>query len=109
MPLDPAAAERLADLEDLHADEPEDALPAFLLATEYAKAGLHAQALPVFEAAIIADPGYSAASAGVGQCLEALGRMDEARAAWSATAALATLKGDHMVAKQADAAVKRLG
>ena len=36
-------------------------------------------------------------------------RMDEARAAWSATAALATLKGDHMVAKQADAAVKRLG
>lgn len=109
MPIDPAAAERIADLRELHADEPEDALTAFLLATEYVKAGLPDQALPVFQAAIAADPGYSAASAGVGRCLEALGRVDEARVAWAATATLSIVMGDHMVAKQAGAAVRRLG
>ncbi len=109
MPIDAATAERIADLEELHADEPEDALTAFLLATEYVKAGRPEAALVVFQAAIAADPGYSAASAGVGACLEALGRVDEAKVAWTATATLATLKGDHMVAKQAGAALRRLG
>ncbi len=107
--MDPDTAERIADLEEMHADEPEDALTAFLLGTEYVKAGRFADALPVFRAAIAADPGYSAARAGVGACLEATGQLDEARIVWAETVHLAEVKGDHMVAKQAAEATARLG
>ena len=108
MPLDPETAERITDLEEMHADEPEDALTAFLLGTEYVKAGRSGDALPMFRAAIAADPGYSAARAGIGACLETAGRLDEARAIWAETAVLAEAKGDHMVTRQAQDAMARL-
>ncbi len=109
MPLDPETAERIADLEEMHADEPEDALTAFLLGTEYVKAGRPADALPVFRAAIAADPDYSAARAGIGACLETTGQLAEARAVWAETVVLAEARGDHMVTRQAKDAVARLG
>lgn len=91
------------------ADDPGDALAGFMLGSEYLKAERAAEAVLVFRGVLSADPNYSAAGAGLGRALEALGLLDDARVAWTETAGIAARRGDHMVAKQAEAARERLG
>lgn len=102
-------AERIAELEEMFADDPADALAGFMLGSEYLKAQRAAEAVETFRGVLVADPGYSAAGAGLGRALEALGLLGDARVAWTETAETAAQKGDHMVAKQAEAALARLG
>lgn len=107
-PIDPSALERISDLEEIYADEPGDALTAFMLANEYLKAGRTADAIRVFQAAVAADPDYSAAWAGLAQALEADQQHDAARSTWHEAAATAARKADKQVARLAEAALSRL-
>lgn len=99
---------RIADLEELYADEPEDPLAGFMLASEYAKAARPSDAARVFRGVVAVDPDYSAAWAGLANALEAQGLVAEARAAWTDAAASAARKSDKQVARQAEAALSLL-
>ena len=74
--------ERIFELEEMVADDPGDALAGFMLGSEYLKAERAAEAVLVFRGVLSADPNYSAAGAGLGRALEALGLLDDARVAW---------------------------
>lgn len=101
------ADDPVAELEEMLADDPDDALTAFLLGGAYTKAGRPADAARVFRQAVTNRPDYSAAWAGLGQALDATGDADAAFAAWTEAAAHAARNGDHLVAKQAAAALAR--
>lgn len=100
--------ERIADLEELFADEPTDALTGFLLGTEYARAERDADAVRAFTQVVALDPAYSAARSGLAAALERQGEVAAALAAWQAAADCAAEHGDHLVARAAAAALTRL-
>ena len=101
--------DKIPDLEEMVAEEPEDTLARYLLATEYLKHGRPGEAAASFRAVVALDPDYSAAWGGLGGALEAAGAAEEARTAWQAAASCADRKGDHVVSRNAKAALSRLG
>lgn len=101
--------DKIPELEEMVADDPEDTLARYLLATEYLKAARPADAAAAFQAVVDLDDGYSAAWGGLGAAWEAAGDADAARAAWRSAAACADRKGDHVVLRNAKAALVRLG
>lgn len=101
-------SDRIADLKELLAEDPDDAMGWFMLGQELFKAGEIAEATDAFKDATRRDPDYSAAWAGLGRGLEAQGDLAAAKDAWSAAVSCASRQGDKAVLQQAEAALKRL-
>lgn len=107
---DPSPADdKIPDLEEMVAEDAEDTLARYLLATEYLKARRPQEAADSFRAVVSLDPDYSAAWGGLGASLEAAAAPAEAKEAWEAAAECADRKGDHVVLRNAKAALARLG
>jgi tetratricopeptide (TPR) repeat protein len=98
--------DRLEALKQLVAQNPDDAFARYGLATEYARAGNAAMAVAEFTALADAHPDYAAAYYPGGQALEALGRIEEARAFYRR--GLAAAPNDH-ARDQLQAALDLLG
>jgi len=93
-------SERVADLLELIAEEPDDALLRLTLGKEYLESGDTAAALPHLERAVAADPRYTAAYRYLGAALAAAGRRDDAIAAWERGVAVAEETGDLQAGKE---------
>ncbi len=106
-PDDPALLERIEGLEEIVADDPEDATARFMLATELAKAGLHQKAIPHFQAVVEADPDYTAAYRGLGRALVATGETDDARVVFEKGLAVAERTGDYQSGKEMEVFLRR--
>lgn len=104
---DPALLERIEGLEEIVADDPDDHTARFMLATELAKAGRHAVAIPHFQAVIAADPDYTAAYRGLGRALVATGDTDGARSAFTTGLAVADRTGDYQSGKEMEVFLRR--
>ncbi|MGZ4839810.1 MAG: tetratricopeptide repeat protein [Terriglobales bacterium] len=71
--------DRIAALQELLAENPDDAFARYGLAMEYSKAGDVAGALAEFNGIIQRNPDYTPAYQMAGQMLMSAGRMEEAR------------------------------
>jgi Tfp pilus assembly protein PilF len=101
-------SERVQDLLELLADEPDDALLRFTLGKEYLEADDAAAALPHLERAIAADPRYTVAYRYLGAALERAGRAADAAAAWERGIAVAEETGDLQAGKEMRIFLERL-
>ncbi|MDP2313505.1 MAG: tetratricopeptide repeat protein [Pseudomonadota bacterium] len=104
---DPALLERIEGLEEIVADDPEDFTARFMLATELAKAGRHAQAIPHFQQVIDADADYTAAYRGLGRALVAEGDTDGARGVFERGLVVADRTGDYQSGKEMEVFLRR--
>ena len=102
------ANDRIRELRELLAEEPDDALLRLMLGKEYAAAGDLAEAAPHLEQAVALDPRYSAAYRELGVVLEKLGRATEAADVWRRGIAVAEETGDLQTAKEMTVFLKRL-
>jgi tetratricopeptide (TPR) repeat protein len=100
---------RLKTLKSLVEQNPSDSFVRYGLAMEYKNAGELAAAIREFEALIAANPDYPAAYFHGGQSLEKLGRLDEARAMYTAGMDAATRKGDLHTRDELQGALDLLG
>ena len=100
---------RIAELEEMLQDDPEDAMLHFLLGSEHQKTGQPELALDCFARATELDPAYSAAWSGLAAALEASGDTERALGAWREAYEVATRQGDNQVARVARAALVRNG
>ena len=100
--------DRIHELLELLAEEPEDALLRLMLGKEYAAAGDFAAAAPHLEQAVALDPRYSAAYRELGVVLEKLGRSAEAAEVFGRGIAVADETGDLQTAKEMAVFLKRL-
>jgi len=91
---------RLEQIEAMLGEEPQDVFLNFSLAMELASAGRPAEALPAFDHVLELDPKYHVAYLRKGLLLIDLGRLEEARRALTAGAAVAVECGDHHAADQ---------
>lgn len=106
-PDDPALLERIEGLEEIVADDPEDATARFMLATELAKAHRHADAIPHFQAVIDADADYTAAYRGLGRALIALGDTEGAKGVFERGLVVAERTGDLQSGKEMEVFMRR--
>ncbi len=102
------SSERIQDLLDILADEPDDALLRFTLGKEYLDAGDAAAALPHLEHAVAADPRYTVAYRYLGAALEGARRDAEAAAAWERGISVAEETGDLQAGKEMRVFLERL-
>jgi len=102
------ANDRIHELRELLAEEPDDALLRLMLGKEYAAAGDLAAAAPHLEQAIVLDPRYSAAYRELGVVLDTLGRHAEAADVFRRGIAVADETGDLQTAKEMTVFLKRL-
>lgn len=102
------SSERIRDLLELLADEPDDALLRLTLGKEYLDAGDAAAALPHLEHAVRCDPKYTAAYRYLGSALDGLGRHGDAADAWSRGIAVAEETGDLQAGKEMQVFRERL-
>lgn len=102
-------AARIAELEEMLQDDPEDAMLHFLLGAEHQKLGQPTRALDCYARATELDPAYSAAWSGLAAALEAAGDLERALGAWREAWEVATRQGDNQVARVARAALVRNG
>lgn len=102
------SAERIRDLLELLADEPDDALLRFTLGTEYLEDGEAALAVPELERAVAADPRYTVAHRYLGAALERAGRDAEAAAAWERGLQVAAETGDLQAGNEMRVFLERL-
>jgi tetratricopeptide (TPR) repeat protein len=101
-------AGRLALLRELAAADPGDATAQFLLGRELLAAHEAAEAARAFEAAVRAQPDYTAAYRQWGGALEASSRFDDAARAYRAGVDVAKRTGDVQSGKEMAALLKRL-
>ena len=101
-------SERIHDLLELLAEEPEDAMLRLMLGKEYLAAGDAVAALPHLEQAVAIDPQYSAAYRELGLVLEKLGRTAEAADVYARGIAIADAAGDLQTAKEMTVFLQRL-
>ncbi|MEM8875693.1 MAG: tetratricopeptide repeat protein [Planctomycetota bacterium] len=73
---------RLAELEKLHAREPDDPFLVYAIGTEHEKAGKYDEAIARFDQVLEMDPSYVYAHFRKGQVYEQQGDLDAARAAY---------------------------
>jgi len=92
--------ERIHDLLELLAEEPDDAMLRLMLGKEYLALGDPAAALPHLEQAVALDPRYSAAYRELGIVLEKLARAAEADDVFTRGIAIADAAGDLQTAKE---------
>jgi thioredoxin-like negative regulator of GroEL len=102
-----ALRERVADLEEIVADEPDDHTARFMLGTELAKLGEHARAADHFRAVIAADADFTAAYRGLGRALVALGDTDAAREVFTIGVGVADRTGDYQSGKEMEVFLRR--
>ena len=86
----------------------DNALLRFSLGLHYLNAGEPARAAPHLRAAVIHDPGYSAAWKLLGRALADTGERAAAQAAYRAGIEAATRKGDKQAAKEMTVFLRRL-
>jgi Tfp pilus assembly protein PilF len=101
-------SERIHDLLELVAEEPDDAMLRLMLAKEYLTADDAAAALPHLERAVTLDPGYSAAYRELGVVLDKLGRTADAAEVFTRGIAVADAAGDLQTAKEMTVFLQRL-
>ena len=101
-------SERIHDLLELLAEEPDDAMLRLMLGKEHLAAGDAAAALPHLEHAVASDPQYSAAYRELGLVLEKLGRTTEAEDVYARGIAIADAAGDLQTAKEMTVFLQRL-
>lgn len=99
---------RIEMLRELVAEDPADASASFLLGRELLNAGLAAEAIAAFAAAIQADADYAAAYRQMGNAEEAAGRVDDAIASYRRGIAVAERTNDLQAGKEMNAFLKRL-
>jgi len=103
------AVNRLEALQDLVARNPQDHFARFGLAMEYAKAGGPEQAAEQFRALLTLNPDYWGAYYHLGQVLEALGRPEEARAAYEKGVQVTARLGQAHARSELETALDLLG
>jgi tetratricopeptide (TPR) repeat protein len=86
--------DRIAQLKKLLNAEPGDAFCRYGLAMEYARQGLHAEALRWFDQTLEVDPDYCYAYFHKAKCLEDAGSTDAARGVLQTGLARARAVGD---------------
>ena len=101
-------SERIQELRELLADEPDDTLLNLTLGQEYLAAGDAAAALPHLEKVVTVDPRYTVAYRYLGTALEQLGRPDDAANAWERGVAVAEQTGDIQAGKEMQVFLTRL-
>ena len=89
-----ARTPRMAQIEAMLAEDPDDAFLRYGLAMEHASAGDDATAVRCLRELIAVDPTYVPAYLQAGQMLLRLGRTDEARATFRDGMAMAQKQGD---------------
>jgi cytochrome c-type biogenesis protein CcmH/NrfG len=92
------ARTRRQQIEQMLADEPNDAELRYMLAMEYASEGDDAGAVACFQELIAAVPEYPPAYHQAGRALQRLNRPDEARAILKQGIPIALKKGDQHAA-----------
>lgn len=100
---------RLAQLEALLANDPDDPFLRYGIALEHKKAGRLTEALQWLEKTLKADAGYCYAYYQQGQVHEALGEPDAARTAYEQGLSAARAAGDAHAAGEMQAALDLLG
>jgi predicted Zn-dependent protease len=86
----------------------DDALLRYSLGNEYLKSEEPAAAIPHLRAAVVHDPGYSAAWKLLGKALEATAAWADALAAYREGIAVAERKGDKQAAKEMTVFARRV-
>ncbi len=99
---------RIESLERLLAQGQDNALLRYGLGSAYLQAGQAAEAVPHLRRAVEQDPQYSAAWKLLGKALTALGRADEAMAAYRQGIAVAEARGDKQAAREMAVFLRRL-
>lgn len=101
-------AERIRDLLELLADEPNDTLLRLTLGKEYLEADDAAAALAHLERVVALDPRYTVAYRYLGAALDALGRDGEAADVWERGIGVADETGDLQAGKEMQVLLTRL-
>lgn len=99
---------KIDQLRVLVAADPSDESTPFLLGLELAAEQSFAEACEAFEEALRRKPEYSAAYRQLGNCLEKLGRPEEAAAIYERGSHIADESGDLQAGKEMRAFLKRL-
>jgi tetratricopeptide (TPR) repeat protein len=102
------ATNRLAILQSLLEQNPNDAFARYGLAMEYVKAGELERAVGEFRAVLAVNADYSYAYFHGGQTLEKLGRVEEAREMYEQGIAAASRTGDRKGASELQGALDLL-
>lgn len=105
---DAALRERIAGLEEIVADDPQDHTARFMLGTELAKVGGHARAAEQFRIVIEVDADYTAAWRGLGRALIALGDVEGAREVFTKGLEVADRTGDLQSGKEMAVFLRRV-
>ncbi|MDX2175730.1 MAG: tetratricopeptide repeat protein [Candidatus Sumerlaeia bacterium] len=100
--------DRIEQLEQFAADEPDDALTHFLLGREYMNAKRWEDAVRVLARCVELDPDYTAAVKALADSLRLAGRADDAAIAYRQGIATAERTGDLQVKKECQAFLNRL-
>lgn len=101
-----AGMNRIEDLRELVAEDPEDALAWFMLGTELGKEGRFAEAREALARVVALDEGYSAAWRALAEARERLG--EDAGDTWERARRCAEAKGDQVVLRAAERALERI-
>jgi tetratricopeptide (TPR) repeat protein len=91
---------RKQQIEEMLADDPNDAFLRYGLAMEYVSAGHDEEAVRCFRQLLETTPDYVPGYMQAGRALERLDRVDEARAIFQAGIAQARQKGDMHAAEE---------
>ena len=100
--------DRLEQLRQIVALDPDDATSQFLLGRELASREEWEEARSALGRAVELQPDYSAAYRQLGNCLEKLGRKDEAVAVYERGIRVARETGDLQAGKEMAAFLKRM-
>jgi Flp pilus assembly protein TadD len=100
---------RLEKLEDFLAASPDDSFVRYGLAQEYLRQGRAEQAVAQFRELLARHADYKAAYFHLGQALEKLGRLDEARQAYQTGIEVTARLGDEHARSELQAALDLLG
>lgn len=102
------AEERIAELEEIVRDIPDDPVVRFGLASAYLEVGRAEEARREFEATLRLKPDYTAAHRGLGRALERAGRAGEATVVYRRGIEVATRTGDLQTKKEMEVFLRRL-
>jgi Flp pilus assembly protein TadD len=100
--------EKLAALEQMAAESPDDALIHFMLGSQQMLAGQYAEAATSLTRCLELNPDHTAAARLLGDAWRKQGKNDEAREAYARTIEIAERTGELQAAKEARALMRKL-